>query len=105
MGNKPVYKLLKSDKKNKKYMVITPENKKIYFGAGGYNDYIIYNKLRHPQAEEKKRNYLSRHKINEDWEKSGIDSPGFWSRWILWNMPTFEKSIKDTEKRFKISIN
>ena len=38
---RPKYYLSKSDKRNKKYMVKTPTNKFIYFGASGYSDYTI----------------------------------------------------------------
>ena len=31
----------KSDKPNKKYYIITNNNKKVYFGAAGYSDFTI----------------------------------------------------------------
>lgn len=93
-----VYKLKKSTRKDKKYMVILPEGKTVHFGADGYSDYT-----KHKDPERKKR-YIARHKENEKWGKRGIDTAGFWSRWILWNLPTLKDSIKDTEKRFNITI-
>lgn len=48
--------------------------------------------------------YVRRHKDAEDWTKKGIDTPGFWAKHILWNQPSMEASIKDTEKRFGIRI-
>ena len=32
----------KSDKPNKKYYIITNNNKKVYFGASGYSDFTIH---------------------------------------------------------------
>ena len=32
----------KSDKPNKKYYIITNNNKKVYFGASGYSDFTIF---------------------------------------------------------------
>ena len=93
-----VYKLKKSTRKDKKYMVILPEGKTVHFGADGYSDYT-----KHKDPERKKR-YIARHKENEKWGKRGIDTAGFWSRWILWNIPTLKDSIKDIEKRFNITI-
>lgn len=29
---------------------------------------------------------------------------GFWSWWILWNNESLDESIKDTEKKFNITI-
>lgn len=40
----------------------------------------------------------------ENWTKSGIDTAGFWSRWVLWNKPTLAASVADTEHRFGIDI-
>lgn len=104
MGNKPVYKMMKSDKKDKKFKVITPENKIIYFGAAGYNDFTIWNKLRDAKAKDKKKAYIARHQKTEDWTKSGINTAAFWAKHILWNKETFQASIEDTEKRFNIII-
>jgi hypothetical protein len=95
--------LKKSNKKDKKLMVIIG-NKVIHFGAKGYNDYTIYSKNNPKIADNKKKNYLLRHKVRENWSKSGINTSGFWSRYILWNKKTINQSIKDTENRFKIKI-
>jgi hypothetical protein len=48
--------------------------------------------------------YENRHKKRENWKKSGIKTAGFWSKWILWNKPSLNRSIKDTEERFNIKI-
>ena len=86
----------KSDKSNKKYFIITKDNKKIYFGASGYSDFTIH------KEEARKQRYINRHKNNEDWTKSGIDTAGFWSRWLLWNKKTIQDSYKDIKNNFKI---
>ena len=94
--------LKKSSKSDKKYMVIinlskSNSKKTIHFGAKDYSDYT-----KHKDSERKQR-YITRHKKTENWKKSGIESAGFWSRWILWNKPSFKGSITDTEKRFNES--
>jgi hypothetical protein len=35
-----MYILTKSTRKGKKYMLTTPSNKQIHFGATGYSDYL-----------------------------------------------------------------
>ena len=55
---KVVY-LIKSDKINKKYYVFI-DNKKIYFGSSGYQDYTTH------RDDKRKQLYLNRHKKNED---------------------------------------
>jgi hypothetical protein len=88
------YKPYKSDKLDKKYYIITDTGKRVYFGASGYEDYTIH------KDPERKEAYIKRHRKNEDWTKSGIDTPGFWSRWLLWNLPTIKASYDDIKKRF-----
>ena len=85
----------KSDKPNKKYYIITNNNKKVYFGQAGASDFTIH------KDEERKLRYIKRHN-NENWNKSEINSAGFWSRWLLWNLPTITASYQDIKKRFNI---
>lgn len=93
------YVLQKSTRPSKKFMITTPSGKKVHFGASGFSDMTIH------KNEARKQNYINRHTVNEDWSKKSIDKPMFWARWILWNKPTLEESIKDTERRFNIKIN
>lgn len=92
------YVLQRSKRKDKKWQITTPKNKTVHFGAKGYSDYTI-----HKDYQRMKR-YESRHKKRENWKKSGIDTAGFWAKWILWNKPGLMESIKNTEKRFNINI-
>lgn len=80
-----------------KYYIITASGKKIYFGAKGYSDYTIH------KDPARKQRYIDRHKnMGENWTKSGIDTAGFWARWLLWNKPTIDASYKDIKNRFHI---
>jgi hypothetical protein len=81
--------------KNKKYS-IRIQGKKINFGDDRYEDFT-----QHKDPERKKR-YILRHEKNEDWNDSS--TAGFWSRWLLWNKPTFKESIKDIKNKFNIDI-
>jgi hypothetical protein len=83
-----------SDKPEKKYYIITKDNKRVYFGQASASDFTKH------KNEERKNLYINRHKKNEDWGKSGIDTAGFWSRWLLWNKPTIKESYQDIKKRF-----
>jgi len=93
-----MYILKKSTKKEKKLMITTPEGKTIHFGSSLYASY--------PNHKDKLRKelYLIRHKGNENWTNSGINTAGFWSRYLLWNKPTLKESIRDTERIFDIDI-
>ena len=90
--------LQRSTRRNKKLMV-TIDNKKIHFGQFLAKDYTMHNNLKLKKA------YLARHRKREDWNRTGIKTAGFWSRWILWNRKTIEGSIKDIERMFNVDIN
>jgi hypothetical protein len=90
--------LSKSNRDGKKFMVKV-QNRTIHFGQAGADDFTT------SKSETKKRSYLARHKVRENWTKSGITTAGFWSRWLLWNKKTISESIKNIERRFNIDIN
>ena len=89
--------LTRSPREEKKWR-IKVGTRNIDFGAEGYSDFTMM------KDESRKQAYISRHTSREDWNKSGIETRGFWSRWLLWNKPSLEESIRDTEKRFNIKI-
>ena len=78
-----------------KYYIITSSSRKVYFGAKGYEHFSSGHK-----DPKRKQRYIERHKDKENWTKSGIDTAGFWSRWLLWNKPTIEASYNDIKQRF-----
>ena len=95
-----------SPNKDKKLMAVFTfddgKTKTTHFGAKPYMDYTLYNKRDGKiMANAKKRAYLERHKVNEDW--NDYTSAGSLSRWILWNKPTVRASISDFKKRFNLS--
>ena len=87
----------KSTNKNKKYDVVV-DGKKISFGAATYSDYTIH------KDPERKERYIARHKKNEDWNKSGIKTAGYWSKHLLWSKDTLQKSIDDISKKHNLNI-
>ena len=89
----------KSDKPDKKYYIITNDNKKVYFGATGYSDFTIH------KDEARKQRYINRHKNNENWTKSGINTAGFWSKHLLWNLPSISASYQDIKKKLIFNLS
>ena len=77
-----------------KYYIITKSGKIIKFGATGYSDFTIH------KDEARKQRYINRHKNNENWTKSGINTAGFWSKHLLWNLPTIKASYEDIKRKF-----
>lgn len=75
-----------------------PPVRMVHFGAVGYSDYTLH------RDRARMERYLIRHRRREDWSLRGIFSPGFWSRWVLWNKPTLRASIQDIRRRFGIRV-
>lgn len=98
---KKVY-LRRSHREGKKYVVtIIHENgrrKTVHFGAEGMSDYT-----KHKDYDRMLR-YIKRHKKRENWKKSGVDTAGFWAKWLLWSKTTLKDSIKNIESRFNVKI-
>tara|TARA_R110002020_G_scaffold6394_3_gene27252 strand:+ start:1276 stop:1584 length:309 start_codon:yes stop_codon:yes gene_type:complete len=91
----PFY-LYKSDKKNKKFVMIMPEfSHSHHFGDSRYSDYTIH------KDEERAKLYRARHKgdkIND------VHSAGALSWFILWSAPSLSQGIKNYEKRFNVKV-
>lgn len=85
-------RLVNSPLKGKKWRAIFNDGAHTDFGAIGYTDYTLSKDL------ERKARYLKRHEKNENWNDP--KSAGALSRWILWNLPTIEASLKDYKRRF-----
>ena len=83
----------KSNRKDKKFKAVIDNKKTIHFGASGFTDYTI-NK-----NKDIKDRYIQRHKKNENW--NDYKTAGFYAKNILWNKPTIQEAIKDTNKHFK----
>lgn len=93
---KPVYYISQSNSDKYKFQVITPEGKKINFGAKGYQDFTIHGN------KTKKRSYIARHSVNEDWKN--LDKAGTWSRYVLWNKESIASSLTNMARTFGIKI-
>lgn len=66
----------------------------VHFGAVGYSDFTIHKDV------ARRDRYITRHRNREDWSLRGIYTPGFWSRWVLWNKPSLRASVHDIKRRF-----
>lgn len=91
-----MYHITKSNKKNKKFMVLTPQQKVVHYGHTSYDDYTTH------QDPFRKQRYIDRHKKREDW--SNLNKAGTWSRYHLWNKPTENESLQHMADKFNIHI-
>ena len=91
----------KSTNPKKKMMAVFSDSsrpnsrtKTTHFGSSGYDDYTK------TKDKEQKQRYLSRHRRNENWNDPL--TAGSLSRWILWDLPSKQDSIRAYKKRFKL---
>lgn len=110
--------LHKSPKSDKKYRVTLPNGRSVDFGGKGYSDYTIHkNPLRMrlyvqrhggtvpPPTGDVQNNLLKVTKSNkEDWSLAGVNTAGFWSRWLLWSYPSMEGARRLIKKKFGLDI-
>lgn len=92
-----VVELGPSTRGDKKFMVRIA-GRLTHFGQAGASDYTIHKNPRTKAA------YVARHQVNERWGKRDIHTAGFWSRWLLWNLPTLAGSKRDIASRFGVKI-
>ena len=86
----------KSTRQGKKYMAKVG-TKTVHFGATGYKDFTQH------KDEDRKANYLKRHKANEDW--TDPKTAGFWARHLLWNRASLQASARELRsKGLQVSI-
>lgn len=116
--------LIHSPKRDKKFRVILSNGKTVDFGQKGYSDFTLH------KTPKRMRSYVQRHggvipkttmdekdplKIRErmlrvtrsdkeDWGRSGLDTAGFWSRWLLWSHPTIPGAARIIEEKFGVTI-
>ena len=99
---------------NKKWEVTLPSGKVVRFGALGYEDFTIHGNakrmvryiVRHGgvgTSSESKDDIIRimskrRKSSKENWSVRGINTPGFWSRWLLWSYPTINSAARYIEK-------
>jgi hypothetical protein len=66
--------------------------RKIHFGAKGYSNFTIH------KDKARRQRYIERHSSRENFYNPM--TAGALSRWILWNKPSKNGSIRDYKRRF-----
>ena len=90
-------KVEKSDRKNKRFVAIFNNGKRIHFGFKGGSTYIDH------KDKEKRKNYRARHEVLEKKFYSDPYRPATLSRFLLWGEATnLNQAIKDYEKKFNV---
>lgn len=90
-------KVEKSNRKDKRFVAIFDNGKKIHFGLDGGATYIDHS------DKKKRKNYIARHSVNEKQFYKDPYRPATLSRFVLWGDATnLNQAIKDYEKKFDV---
>ena len=120
-------KLIKSPNPTKKYRVLFEDGGHVDFGGKGYSDFTLHKNplrmrsymIRHGASpyisksllKEKNPQKVLKGLLNvsnshlENWKRSGIKTAGFWSRWLLWSVPSMNGAKKIMTKKFGIKFH
>ena len=85
----------------KKYMAkVEGERKTVHFGKDGAADYTK------GATDAQRKSYIARHKAarpesQEDWKRSGVLTPGWLSRYILWEKKSLPAAVRDASKMYR----
>lgn len=74
---------------------VTKDERRIPFGAKGYEDFTQH------KNPARQKLYLTRHRARENWRDP--QTAGALSRWILWESPSLQTSIRRFKQRFSLS--
>tara|TARA_R110001599_G_C11824666_1_gene617612 strand:+ start:86 stop:385 length:300 start_codon:yes stop_codon:yes gene_type:complete len=93
--------ITKSNRNDKRFQAVFTDDdgKKIKTTQFGLKNPKVGTYIDH-KNEKLKENYLKRHKKNENW--NNFMSAGSLSRYILWNKKTYQQSLDNYKKIFKL---
>lgn len=89
-----MFRIKKSNRKNKKFVAIFDDDEVIHFGDSRYEDYTQHHDIK------RKHRYIQRHQ-NQDW--SDPKKAGTLSRYILWDTQNIDRNIERYKKRFNLN--
>jgi len=98
MSNRHAYTIYPPWRDYYKLAVMTPQGDFIHFGGKYAEDYTIH------KDDKRKKDFLSRHSPKERRQWADPSTAAFWTRWLLYNLPTIGESVANIEQTFGIKI-
>ena len=88
-----IIRISESTRADKKWMA-KADGKTVHFGQKGSSDFTISKDAALRDA------YIARHGAKEDWSRKGVMTPGFLSRWLLWEKPTMSAALASASTKY-----
>ena len=85
---------------SKRWMVVFYDRherpkRRVHFGCRTKADYTT------GATTVDRERYIRRHKRRGRWGKSGVHTPGFWSRWLLWESKKMSTAVRNLDRRLR----
>lgn len=93
--------LLRSTRRDKKYMAIFEDGTVTHFGGKGCGDFIQYSRRSPALANAKRAAYIARHGATESWRDP--TAAATLSRYLLWEKPTLREALAAYKRRFRLA--
>ena len=83
-----------STRADKKWKAAAEDHRTVHFGQRGADDFTIH------RDEPKRQAYIARHGSKESWGRSGVMTPGWLSRYLLWEKPSLDEAIAAASRTY-----
>ena len=84
-----------SGRANKKWKAETEGHRAVHFGQRGADDFTIR------RDEAARQAYIARHGSEENWGRTGVMTPGWLSRYLLWEKPSLDEAIAAASTKYR----
>ena len=83
-----------SGRANKKWKAETEGHRAVHFGQAGADDFTTH------RDEPKRQAYIARHGSKENWGRTGVMTPGWLSRYLLWEKRNLPAAIAAASRMY-----
>jgi hypothetical protein len=83
-----------SGRANKKWKAEAEGQRTVHFGQAGAEDFTIH------RDEAARKAYIARHG-KENWGRTGVMTPGWLSRYLLWEKPSLDEAIAAASTKYR----
>ena len=83
-----------SGRANKKWKAEAEGHRAVHFGQAGASDFTMH------RDEALRQAYIARHSKPENWNRDGVMTPGWLSRYLLWEKPTLNRAIAAASRMY-----
>ena len=84
-----------SGRANKKGKAEAEGHRAVHFGQRDAGDFTIH------RDEAARQAYIARHSKPENWGRTGVMTPGWLSRYLLWEKPSLDEAIVAASRKYR----